>query len=1454
MIKSLRANTIWAALVLTGGLLNGQQLRSTFLGGDINGEIAPVQTLGNNPKAYPEPLAKSCMWESNDTIYLFGGEVFENNDNTDGDILVNNRLWSYNDVNGWSIISGSATNLKFGVSGTTLSTVSYGQKGVAAGANQIGARSGAAHSTAPNGDLYVFGGFGQAANGLGLLGDLWKWDGSNWTWLAGSDNINPSANYGSQGVAAGTNDPGARKGAVMWFDAAGDLFLFGGSSSGHGLTNKTHNSLWKWDGTNWIWIDGNVNTDVPATILNVSFYPQSLDFPAFCKTANGDIYLYGGGRMYQSDSTTYQPQNTLWLFDGQGWSLVSGNHDNPDGEAMVFPLPRVGASLFEFNDVLYLLGGLWNASGASNTYINQPGQFDGQSWSRTDYLESSYQSGNYGVFSPVNNIGHTAFASACQNNNEALIYGGLARNANMGNGFMKFNGQSYADLGYGYPSSNSDQFYQGISPSPIPGGRYEAQYCYNKSNKALYVFGGTSVNGDESDLWVYKNGYWEMIDHGGSVNQAPDYTNPGLHPGSRSEGVMWMDSGDTLWLFGGYGKSTNGSTGLKNDLWYFYGSEWHYYRGSTTIDAAGVYGTQGVAASSNTPGARRAMKVWVDANGDAYMFGGSANAANNFSADNEVFNDLWKFNGVDWVWVGGSQTGGSAGTNGVQGVAAQGNVPSARHNYALTGNDNGFYLFGGISVKSGGGLTGANDLWYYNFAADQWAWLDGGDNSANYPSVQYGPATDNSNTYRPGFLIAAHLLMINDKLFLSGGFGSPGSHLQNSAWHWDGSGWAWLKGTKNPQLPTETTANHGDLMDGSYAYYHSGRADPVIWSDGDFAYVYGGRGVNFNGSSQARLNDIWALSLGNFWDGSSWSQETPRSADSDMQVFGNGAQSSSLTAGDVIIDADFGFDVGATDLNVYGDIHNYGSGIANQGNIYIKGDEPQNIYGNILDLDGVMEVSSASTLETNDLLRIKQTSNTTYGQLVPWGVVNDSIYFERYFDLASGNDNARGFNVVFPVNGYMRNAQIDGYSLSDPSNSGASNWRQWNSANANWEVPDFTNPNHEHTIHDSYWVYAGNSRFGNFITGNGQSGTVQVKGLVPSGDGFFQMTSNDGQSSNSTFVGGTDVAATQGWFLIGNPFTHNCDLYSNLTIGRGNFNSALYLWDGSNYATYINGAATNGGTAVLAPGQAAFIQCKFSAPNLYAINISRSVAYQSGSNASLYKSAQSLDGLKLQVYEDLDTTKKDEIWLGFSPKATMNFDGGLEAWDFWNASGVPNLAVPIAAGNLSIAVFNPDSTQSQALYLNSNAQGQNMRIRVNTTELKSFGHVYLEDRKLDYLQSLMFHSEYRFVYDSAFADNRFVLHFSQGLELPSQSINEELCYSFKQGSGLFLRCINPNIATAFKVRVYNLSGTLVESLQWAPEVDGDLEILNGRNSGLYIVELQQDGNHDSVSQKLKVLK
>jgi hypothetical protein len=148
-----------------------------------------------------------------------------------------------------------------------------------------------------------------------------------------------------------------------------------------------------------------------------------------------------------------------------------------------------------------------------------------------------------------------------------------------------------------------------------------------------------------------------------------------------------------------------------NDLWELSTNteEWTWVSGSSTGGVSGVYGTLGVAAAANIPGARYSSVSWTDGSGNLWLFGGDGYDSTGAEGN---LNDLWEFNPTtkEWTWMSGSDTANASGVYGTLGVPTVVNVPVGRiwANSWTDGSGN-LWLFGG--AYNGGPYL--NDLWRY---------------------------------------------------------------------------------------------------------------------------------------------------------------------------------------------------------------------------------------------------------------------------------------------------------------------------------------------------------------------------------------------------------------------------------------------------------------------------------------------------------------------------------------------------------------------------------------------------------------------------------------------------------------------------------------------------------------------------------------------------------------------
>jgi hypothetical protein len=279
------------------------------------------------------------------------------------------------------------------------------------------------------------------------------------------------------------------------------------------------------------------------------------------------------------------------------------------------------------------------------------------------------------------------------------------------------------------------------APTNIPGPRYQA-VTWTDASGDFWLFGGlgldsTSTRGYLNDLWKYSQGQWTWMSGADVCCQSGTYENRGSAdtdnvPGARVGASSWTDSSGALWLFGGFGYDSRGVLGVLNDLWKFEAGQWTWVRGSKKANQFGVYGTKGVSARSNVPGARSNAIAWTDPAGNLWLFGGQGNDLNGQLCRQTSgpcdLNDLWEFSSGNWTWMSGSDVVEKPGTYGTKGRPAPSNVPGARDSAVGWSDASGnFWLFGGFGFDSSPSpnlvFGDLNDLWKYS--GGEWSWVGG---------------------------------------------------------------------------------------------------------------------------------------------------------------------------------------------------------------------------------------------------------------------------------------------------------------------------------------------------------------------------------------------------------------------------------------------------------------------------------------------------------------------------------------------------------------------------------------------------------------------------------------------------------------------------------------------------------------------------------------------------------
>lgn len=402
------------------------------------------------------------------------------------------------------------------------------------------------------------------------------------------------------------------------------------------------------------------------------------------------------------------------------------------------------------------------------------------------------------------------------------------------------------------PGSGGNFGIQGVSsPGNMPPATYESCEWTDLSGN-FWLFGGlTGGFGEYGDLWKYNplSNEWTWMKGTGVTGDPGNYGTMGIpspanNPPSRAWGMAsWVDNQGRFWMYGGYGIS------IFSDLWMYDPStnEWTWMNGPGGGGWSPVYGTQGVPDPANIPGSRyECATAWTDNSGDLWLFGGYSGGGG--------FNDLWRYNIVsnEWTWMKGSPLQGASNVYGMQGVEDPANTPGARQAYChwkeVSGN---LWMFSGYDYSNG---TLYNDMWRYNPATNNWAWIMGGTGPGIY-NTQCQPDSSNIPTGR--FENRASVTDQNGDFWLfGGGEGSSFQNTYNDLWKYCVSTgqWTWISGDNS----SNPAGNWGTLGVSSPLNKPQGRGGTVAWSDQNgHIYLFGGTDQFW----PSMYNDLWKFTI-----------------------------------------------------------------------------------------------------------------------------------------------------------------------------------------------------------------------------------------------------------------------------------------------------------------------------------------------------------------------------------------------------------------------------------------------------------------------------------------------------------------------------------------------------------------------------------------------------------------
>ena len=267
------------------------------------------------------------------------------------------------------------------------------------------------------------------------------------------------------------------------------------------------------------------------------------------------------------------------------------------------------------------------------------------------------------------------------------------------------------------------------------------------------------------------------------------------------------------------------------------------------------------------------------------------------------------------------------------------------------------------------------------------------------------------------------------------------------------------------------------------------------------------------------------------------------------------------------------------------------------------------------------------------------------------------------------------------------------------------------------------------------WVWAGDT-----ITGT-QAFTVDVAGAANKGNINLPITYTN-----------CGLPTDDGWNMLGNPYPSTID-WDSPNWTKTNINQAIYIWNPQNqqFASYVFGIGTNGGSRYIASSQAFWVQTNAASPVVQITENCKSAVDQ-----AFIRDAVS--DQQLLTFGVQKGTKYDEAILRFINGATENFDADFDAYKLASPDvDMPYIALINNADELSVNSYDLGQSITMPVKVLSSTNGITT-LTFDKTNLIDLSCAILEDLVTGTKTDVIANSSYTFYHTASTTTARFLLH------------------------------------------------------------------------------------------------
>lgn len=354
-----------------------------------------------------------------------------------------------------------------------------------------------------------------------------------------------------------------------------------------------------------------------------------------------------------------------------------------------------------------------------------------------------------------------------------------------------------------------------------------------------------------------------------------------------------------------------------------------------------------------------------------------------------------------------------------------------------------------------------------------------------------------------------------------------------------------------------------------------------------------------------------------------------------------------------------------------------------------------------------------------------------------------------------------------------------------------------------------------------YWTYLGTG----FV--NTTNILIDVTGPTTKGNFDFGVSFSSSGSIDD-----------DGFNMVANPYPSTID-WDSPSWTKTNVDDAIYLWqaDLGQYATYIGGVSTNGGSNLIPSSQGFYVKTNASSPVLQA-NENIKVA----GNPTFIRSSNSLTAGALFRAKLEGNNYKDEAIVRFNENASNSFDGKFDAVKLYSSKAeVPSIAFVANNKDLSVNTLPMDEANLSIPVRVKVGVSGNYSLSFEGLEIfDNKACVVFEDLKTGSKTNINDLGIYQFYMESSYTAPRFMIHIAKN---PAVLVENASCSNSKDGS---IELINTSNFSNWTYLIKDDKGTKVA------ENTASNNTINHLSAGVYSITYDNGANCKNLNDEIVV--